>query len=274
MAAGGLDRSGYAPPAEAAGDRIRKIVIVSGAQAADPQEFQAAQLIAQEWRKLGLEVEVRGLPRPQVSDIVWYNRDKWDVSMWRMVGRPERSDPDELIYNLFHSSTREKGFNFVGYQNPNYDKIAEAQRSEIDQAKRKVLVHQAQDMIMADVPYLFLVYPKNVVAYSSNVWKKDTIVDQSGIGVRNFWTFIGATPVGQPEGHGAERRRGAQCRQSALHLGRDRQLGDRSRLGPPDARRSGRPAEAVVGRKRHLRRSHDRRGEAARRDRPGTTASR
>ena len=186
----------YSPPAEAAGDRIRKIVIVSGAQAADPQEFQAAQLIAQEWRKLGLEVEVRGLPRPQVSDIVWYNRDKWDVTMWRMVGRPERSDPDELIYNLFHSSTREKGFNFVGYQNPNYDKVAEAQRSEIDQAKRKVLVHQAQDMIMADLPYLFLVYPKNVVAYSSNVWKKDTIVDQSGIGVRNFWTFIGATPAG------------------------------------------------------------------------------
>ena len=183
-------------PAEAAGDKIRKIVIVSGAQAADPQEFQAAQLIAQEWRKLGLEVEVRGLPRPQVSDIVWYNRDKWDVTMWRMVGRPERSDPDELIYNLFHSSTREKGFNFVGYQNANYDKVAEAQRAEIDQAKRKVLVHQAQDMIMADVPYLFLVYPKNVVAYSSNVWKKDTIVDQSGIGVRNFWTFIGATPAG------------------------------------------------------------------------------
>src|SRR5690349_14624021 len=89
--------------AEAAGDRIRKIVIISGAQAADPQEFQAAQLIAQEWRKLGLEVEVRGLPRPQVSDIVWYNREKWDVTMWRMVGRPERSDPDEFIYNLFHS---------------------------------------------------------------------------------------------------------------------------------------------------------------------------
>ena len=183
-------------PAAAAGDKIRKIIVISGAQAADPQEFQAAQLIAQEWRKLGLEVEVRGLPRPQVSDIVWYNRDKWDVTMWRMVGRPERSDPDELIYNLFHSSTREKGFNFVGYQNPNYDKVAEAQRAEIDQAKRKVLVHQAQDLIMADVPYLFLVYPKNVVAYSSNVWKKDTIVDQSGIGVRNFWTFIGATPMG------------------------------------------------------------------------------
>jgi peptide/nickel transport system substrate-binding protein len=181
-------------PAQA--DPVRKIVIVSAAQASDAQEFQAAQLIAQEWRKLGLDVEVRGLPRPQVSDIVWYNRDKWDVTMWRMVGRPERSDPDELIYNLFHSSTRKDGFNFVGYESAAYDKIAEAQRVEIDQAKRKVLVQEAQDLVMKDLPYLFLVYPKNVVAYNSNVWKKDTIIDQSGIGVRNFWTFIGATPVG------------------------------------------------------------------------------
>src|SRR5215510_3770626 len=154
----GLAMTGLAGTAEAEGDRVRKLVLISGAQAADPQEFQAAQLIAQEWRKLGLEVEVRGLPRPQVSDLVWYNRDKWDVTMWRMVGRPERSD--------------------------------------IDQDKRKTLVHTAQDMIMADVPYLFLVYPKNVVAYNSKVWQKGSIVDQSGIGVRNFWTFVSATPGG------------------------------------------------------------------------------
>lgn len=178
------------------GDRVRKIVIISGAQAGDPQEFQAAQLVAQEWRKLGLDVEVRGMPRPQVSDLVWYKRDTWDVTMWRMVGRPERSDPDELVYNLFHSSTAEKGFNFVGYNNPEYDKTAEAQRAEIDQTKRKALVDKAQDLIMQDVPYFFMVYPKNVVAYNGNAWKKDTIVDQSGIGVRNFWTFVGATPAG------------------------------------------------------------------------------
>ncbi len=178
------------------GDQIRKLVLITGAQAGDPQEFQSAQLIAQEWRKLGLDVEVRGMPRPQVSELVWSNRDKWDVTMWRMVGRPERSDPDELVYNLFHSSTREKGYNFVGYQNPEYDKVAEAQRGEIDLAKRKVLVEKAQDLIMQDLPYFFLVYPKNVIAFNSNVWKKDSIVEQSGIGVRNFWTFIGATPAG------------------------------------------------------------------------------
>ncbi len=36
------------PPAlaQSAGDPIRKLVIVSAAQASDPQEFQAAQLLA------------------------------------------------------------------------------------------------------------------------------------------------------------------------------------------------------------------------------------
>jgi peptide/nickel transport system substrate-binding protein len=42
--------TGLAGTAEAEGDRVRKLVLISGAQAADPQEFQAAQLIAQEWR--------------------------------------------------------------------------------------------------------------------------------------------------------------------------------------------------------------------------------
>ena len=38
-----------------AGDAIRKIEIFSRPQAAQPQEFQSVQLIAQEWRKLGLD---------------------------------------------------------------------------------------------------------------------------------------------------------------------------------------------------------------------------
>jgi len=182
--------------AHAAGDPIRKIVLATAAQAADPQEFQAAQLIAQEWRKLGLDVEVRGFPRPQLSDLVWFNRQKWDTTMWRMVGRPERSDPDELVFNLFHSSTAEKGFNFVGYTNKDYDAIAESQRRETNVEKRKEIVGKAQAMVAKDAPYVFLVHPKNTVGYLSSVFKPATVVDQGGIGVRNFWTFVEAEPAG------------------------------------------------------------------------------
>ena len=92
------------------------------------------------------------MPWEQMSDIVWYQRDNWDATAWQMVGRPERSDPDEILYNLFHSSTAEKGYNFVGYINPDYDAVVEAQRNEIDQAKRKKLVFKAQEILAPTSP--------------------------------------------------------------------------------------------------------------------------
>ncbi len=179
------------------GERIRKLVMLSAPQSNDPQEFQAAQLLAAAWRQLGLEIEVRPLPRPQLADIVWNQRDKWDMSMWRMVGRPERSDPDELVFSLFHSSTANGGYDFVTYINKEYDQAAEAERQEIDPQKRQASMFAAQDIVNRDQPYIFLVYPKNVYAYSSKVWKPESMVEQSGIGIRNTWTFLQAEPVGE-----------------------------------------------------------------------------
>lgn len=188
--------SAFSSPAFSAGDEIRQLVIFSRPQAAQPQEFQAVQLIAQEWRKLGLDVKVDVMPWEQMSDIVWYNRDKWDMTAWQMVGRPERGDPDELTYNLFHSSTAEKGYNFVGYINPAYDEIATAQRKEIDPAKRQALVFKAQEVVAQDQPIMNLVHPRLTYAYNKDVWDEKTVVDQAGVGIKNFWTFVGMTPLG------------------------------------------------------------------------------
>src|ERR1700733_4740325 len=97
----------------AAGDAIRQLVIFSRPQAANPQEYQSIQLMAQEWRKLGLDIKIQVMPWEQMSDLVWSQRDKWDMTGWQMAGRPERADPDELIFNLFDSSTAADGYNFV-----------------------------------------------------------------------------------------------------------------------------------------------------------------
>jgi peptide/nickel transport system substrate-binding protein len=186
---------GFADANAQASDRIRKIVIISDPQSQSAQAFQAAQLTAQAWRQLGLEVEVRPMPRQQQTQIVWYERERWDITMWRMVGRPERSDPDELIYNLFHSSTARTGFNFVGYNNPEYDALAERQRQTMNQDQRRELVRQAQAMIDRDQPYAFLVHPYNIGAFNKTIWDPASIVTQSGVGIRNLWTFIGASPL-------------------------------------------------------------------------------
>jgi len=189
--------AGVAATAEAAGDPVRKLTIWARTQAANPQAYQAAQLIAQTWRELGLEVEVRGIPRPQQSDLVWYNRDEWDLTMWQMVGRPERSDPDEFVFNLFHSTTAPQGYNFVGYVNPEYDAIAEQQRQTTDREKRQELVYEAQQIIDEDQVYAFLVYPMKVYAFDKTVWEPESMVEQPGLGIKNIWTFLNAEPLGE-----------------------------------------------------------------------------
>ena len=182
--------------AQAPGDPVRKIVLYSDTQGAVPQAFQAAQLIAQAWKQLGLDVEVRPTARQQSTQIIWFERERWDTTMWRMVGRPERSDPDELVFNLFHSSTAPKGFNFVGYISPEYDKLAEQQRQTVDVEARKKIIHDAQALVVRDPPYAFLIHPKTMQAFNRSVWEENSIVVQKGVGIRNFWTFIGATPKG------------------------------------------------------------------------------
>ncbi|WP_420507657.1 ABC transporter substrate-binding protein [Nitratireductor aquimarinus] len=180
-----------------AGDQIRTIDLFTRPQAAQPQEFQSIQLIAQEWRKLGLDVNVRVMPWEQMSDVVWYQRDNWDATAWQMVGRPERSDPDEIVFNLFHSTTADKGYNFIGYLNPEYDRVVEAERVEIDEAKRKELIDKAQEILAADQPNMMLVHPKQTFAFDKTVWDPASVVEQSGIGIRNTWTFMSLTPVGE-----------------------------------------------------------------------------
>jgi len=101
-----------------------------------------------------------------------------------------------VVFNNYHSSTAATGFNFVGYLNPEYDKVAVEQRQTPDAQKRKSLVVQAQRLLDRDQPQMFLVHPAAMKAFNKDVWTEDSIVNQSGIGIRNFWTFVRATPKG------------------------------------------------------------------------------
>jgi peptide/nickel transport system substrate-binding protein len=188
---------GLAASAQEAGDAIRPLTLLAQPEAAAPQEYQAAQIIADAWRKLGLTVNVRPLPSQEYGQVVWYQRQRWDFTTWAMVGRPERSDPDELTYNLFVSANAANGYDFVGYDNPEYDKLAQAQREELDLTKRKALLIQAQELINHDQPYGFEVDPENVVAYDKTVWDPASMVSQAGIGIRNTWTWLNIRPLGK-----------------------------------------------------------------------------
>ena len=180
--------------AQPAGDLVRPLTLLTLPQAVSPQEYNAAELVADSWKQLGLTVTVRPLPSQQFNQVVWYERQKWDATTWTMVGRPERSDPDELTYNLFVSANAANGYDFVGYISPEYDQLAQAQRQELDLSKRQALMQQAQELVNHDQPYGFMVHPKNLVAFNQTVWDPKSTVDEEGLGIRNFWTWINLTP--------------------------------------------------------------------------------
>jgi peptide/nickel transport system substrate-binding protein len=182
--------------AQAAGDPIRPLVILTIPQAADPHAYQAAEIMADAFKQLGLDVSLKPLSGQEQAQIVWYERQRWDATMWSMVGRPERSDPDELTYNLFVSANAATGYDFVGYVNPAYDKLAQEQRSELDQQKRRELIMKSQELINHDQPYGYLVHPINLFAFNTEIFDEKTTVEQPGIGIRNFWTFINLMPKG------------------------------------------------------------------------------
>lgn len=181
------------------GERVPTIVVISQTQAESPVEFEATRLVVENMRQLGLDVEHRAIPWAQVIDEVWFTRegdDAWQMTHWQMVGRPERSDPDEFAYNLFHSTMAADGYNFVGYNNPEYDALAEAQRVELDPETRREILFNAQQIIAEDVPNVYFLHPTAPMLVRSDVWNIDSVVTQAGIGIHNFWTWIGIEPVG------------------------------------------------------------------------------
>ena len=184
---------------QTAGEAVPAIIIHSQTQAENPIWFEASRLVASNMEQLGLDVEVRAIPWGQMVDEVWFTRegdDAWQMTAWQMVGRPERSDPDEFAYNLFHSTMAAEGYNFVGYNNPEYDALAEAQRVELDPEVRQDLLFQAQQFIAEDVPNVYWAHPSTPQLVRTDIWDIDTVVTQAGIGIQNYWTWTQLAPLG------------------------------------------------------------------------------
>lgn len=181
----------------ASGQVMRPIYVLTRPQAAAPDEYESTAVLVAAMKEVGIDARLRVLPWEQLSNIVWFERDRWDMAGWQMTARPERLDPDEFIYNLFHSSTVGDGYNFVGYVNPEYDKVAEAQRITVDREERRKLVYKAQEILANDAVYDFLVNPMVSIVYNNRVFAADSMVEMAGMGIRNFWTYIKARPIGQ-----------------------------------------------------------------------------
>ncbi|AUN95309.1 peptide-binding protein [Pseudazoarcus pumilus] len=93
-------------------------------------------------------------PRPTEWSVMLENIDRKDFDA---ITLGWTSGVEIDIYQMFHSSQIvDGGDNFVSYRNAELDRLIDAARSEVDEARRMALWQQAERVMVEDQPYTFL----------------------------------------------------------------------------------------------------------------------
>ena len=132
---------------------------------------QINQLVQEQLGAIGVRLKLE-----PVAQSEWYDRlvkRTTNMSPNRWTQRP---DPDGLLYILFHST----GFaNTSGYNNAQVDKLLEEGRNIYDQAARKKIYDELQEIIVKDIPMFSLFYSVEYGALRDSVqgfaWVPDQI---------------------------------------------------------------------------------------------------
>ncbi|WFP52202.1 peptide-binding protein [Methylomonas sp. EFPC3] len=104
---------------------------------------------------------VKLVPFPQEWPVMLENLDKKDFDAITL-GWTSSIETD--LYQAFHSSQAiSKGDNFIGYQNPELDKLIDTARRTVDEGKRMPLWQQAERILYEDQPYTFLMRRKSLL---------------------------------------------------------------------------------------------------------------
>jgi peptide/nickel transport system substrate-binding protein len=134
-----------------------------------PELRQAAELMKEDWEKLGASVTLKVYESSTLTSEILSPR-KYDALFYgQIVGRI----PDPFAY--WHSSQRNApGLNISLYANKNVDKLLEEMRKENDQAKREESLMKFSSTISEDIPAIFLYSPDFLYATSPNVRGRTT----------------------------------------------------------------------------------------------------
>ncbi len=118
------------------------------------QREDVATITQRNWQDIGIKVEV------QTIAFVTFLKEFVDKRNFQalILGWTMPIDPD--CYNVWHSETiKEGGLNFIGYNNPEVDKLIEAARGTYDISERAKCYQKIHALIAEEQPYTFLYFP-------------------------------------------------------------------------------------------------------------------
>lgn len=172
---------------------VEPIELIVTTQDYDPVRYEFGNLIADNWRELGFEVDVNPTAWNSIVDQAM-NQQDFDAFTLNWAGRAERLDPDVFCYSLHHSSqTDNGGNNQVNYENTEYDEYAEIQRETYDENERQEAVLRCQEIFAEDQPRTPIANQTQAMPYLED--RFDEIVNMMGEGLMSFWTAVDSVPA-------------------------------------------------------------------------------
>lgn len=116
--------------------------------------------------------------------------DRGEADFFRMAWIADYPDPDNFLYVNLHSANAGAKGNYAFYSNPQVDKLLDAGRRETDPAKRVELYREAQRIVVAEAPWLFLFYGNAVLLHGPRI--EGLAPSQGGpnmCDLRGVWTW-------------------------------------------------------------------------------------
>lgn len=173
--------------ADAEGDRLEFEFL---APSDNPIRLRAAELIAQDLNAAGFDVTVRSMENEALVERVW---PEFDVSQGRnyqmsMFGWSAPVNSQANLIGLLHSNPTKGNLNLAGYANPEVDRLTDEAAVTTDEAARRELLFQVQEVLAQDLPLITLFYQDGIYAYRPAVYDDWTYM--AGQGIINKNSFV------------------------------------------------------------------------------------
>jgi peptide/nickel transport system substrate-binding protein len=143
------------------GDTELKLVITTIDQAANRR---AAEIIQENWRSIGVNVELNFVDARRIQRDVIKPRDYQVLLFGQIIG----ADPDP--YPFWHSSQeKDPGLNLAIFFNKQIDKVIEQARQTTDEQERTLKYLEFQNLLAEDLPAVFVYSPNYLYGISTKV---------------------------------------------------------------------------------------------------------
>ncbi|MCH8532033.1 MAG: ABC transporter substrate-binding protein [Saccharospirillum sp.] len=174
-------------------ERVPAINLITTTESYDPIRYEAAFMVAERWRELGLDVTVSPTEFSTALER-FYDQQDFDAVILGWSGRTDRLDPQFFLNTLDSRQAGLGGNNPGGYENAEYDDLFDQQSMEFNNESRQQIVQQMQDMYKSDIPVVVLFHRDEVVAYNQDAFEGFQVM--AGEGLYSEWGPMEAVPLG------------------------------------------------------------------------------